>query len=375
MKIVFTGGGTGGHIYPIIAVSREVKRICSEEGINIKFIYIGPKDELTSRLLSQEGIKIKPIIAGKIRRYGGIVPIIQNIIDIFKIIIGIIQAFNYMFFLAPDLIFSKGGYGAFPVILSAKILKIPVILHESDAISGIANKLASKFAVEVFVSFPETENIDVSKMILVGNPIRKEILRGSKEDAKELFEITTAKPVLLIMGGSQGAQKINDLILDALPQLAGEFEIIHQTGIKNFEQVKAEANVMLKKDFRRYYHIYPFLREIELKHAYAIADIVVARAGSGTIFEIAALGKPSILIPLPHSAQSHQLKNAYEYAKTKAAIVIEQGNLTPSFFIGILKNIISNPEKIKKMQEAAKEFSKPRAAEVIAHYIVDYFKE
>jgi len=373
MKIVFTGGGTGGHIYPIIAITREIKKI-SPPDQEIRFFYIGPKDELTARLLSQEGIKIKPILAGKIRRYCTIIAILQNIIDIFKTAVGIIQAFGHLFFLAPDLVFSKGGFGAFPVIISARILRIPIFLHESDAVSGLANRITAKFAAEVFISFPKTENINASKMILVGNPIRKEILEGSEEDARKLFEITSNRPVILILGGSQGAQKINDLILDSLPQLIEDFEIIHQAGIRNFEQVKAEAEVVLNKESRKYYHIYPFLREIELKHAYKISDFIISRAGSGSIFEIAALGKPSILIPLPGSAQDHQLKNAYAYAKNKAAIVIEQENLTPNFFITTLKNILADQKRRKKMEEAAKNFSKPRAAEIIANYILEYFQ-
>jgi len=373
MKIVFTGGGTGGHIYPIIAITREIKKI-SPPDQEIRFFYIGPKDELTARLLSQEGIKIKPILAGKIRRYCTIIAILQNIIDIFKTAVGIIQAFGHLFFLAPDLVFSKGGFGAFPVIISARILRIPIFLHESDAVSGLANRITAKFAAEVFISFPKTENINASKMILVGNPIRKEILEGSEEDARKLFEITSNRPVILILGGSQGAQKINDLILDSLPQLIEDFEIIHQAGIRNFEQVKAEAEVVLNKESRKYYHIYPFLREIELKHAYKISDFIISRAGSGSIFEIAALGKASILIPLPGSAQDHQLKNAYAYAKNKAAIVIEQENLTPNFFITTLKNILADQKRRKKMEEAAKNFSKPRAAEIIANYILEYFQ-
>lgn len=373
MKVVFTGGGTGGHIYPIIAVSREIKRLFPEQS-EMKFFYMGPRDELTANLLSQEGIKVKAILAGKIRRYFGLIAILQNIIDIFKTIIGIIQAFSSLFFLAPDLVFSKGGFGAFPVVISARILCIPVILHESDAISGLSNKITARFAVAVFVSFPETENVNASRVILVGNPIRREILEGSEENARELFEITSNRPVILILGGSQGAQQINDLVIDSLPRLVEYFEIIHQAGIKNFEQVKAEAQVMINKESKKYYHIYPFLREIELKHAYKISDFIVSRAGSGSIFEIAALGKPSILIPLPLSAQDHQVKNAYAYAKTKAAVVIEKENLTPNFFIATLKNILAEPKIYKKMEKAAKKFSNPKAAEIIANYIIEYFR-
>jgi UDP-N-acetylglucosamine--N-acetylmuramyl-(pentapeptide) pyrophosphoryl-undecaprenol N-acetylglucosamine transferase len=209
-------------------------------------------------------------------------------------------------------------------------------------------------------------------MILVGNPIRREVLRGSKEEAKNFFKITSDKPVILILGGSQGAQRINDKILEILPQLLENFEVIHQCGERNFNQVKAEARVMMRKDLENFYHLFPFLKEPELSLAYAISDLVVSRAGSGSIFEIAALEKPSILIPLPESAQNHQVKNAYTYQESKACLVIEEANFTSRFFLERLKSLFSQPEELKKMAKAAKEFSKPQAARIIANYLVEY---
>lgn len=378
MKVVFTGGGTGGHIYPIIAISRELKsayyKIEGEDNKKkkLEIFYIGPKDRLVLNLLKQEGIKVRKISAGKVRRYFGIRAFFQNLVDPFKTLLGVFQAFRHLFLIAPDLIFSKGGYGSFPVVSAARILRIPIFLHESDSVLGLANKTLKKHSAETFVSFPKTENADVSKMILVGNPIRKELLGGSAEDAKKLFNITGGKPVILIMGGSQGSQKINTAIINILPQLVEKFEIIHQTGEKNFEEVKKDAEAMLKKELMIYYHPISYLEEINLKHAYKIADLIVSRAGSSSIFEIAALKKPSILIPLPGSAQDHQAKNAYAYNKSNATVVIEEGNLTPHFFMAVMKNILENPKEYEKMQKAAEQFSKLKAGEVIANYIVEY---
>jgi len=265
MKILFTGGGTGGHIVPIIAVTREIRRIyqakqnpeSQKQKKDLQFFYLGPKDEFGSILLSQEGIKVKQIMAGKIRRYLSLKSLIQNLIDVcFKIPIGILQSYFYIFFLSPDLIFSKGGFGSVPGVIVGKLLFVPIFLHESDIVPGLANRFLSRFALEIFVSFPRTEYFPFKKMFLVGNPVRKEVLEGSKEEAKEFFKIRSDKPILLILGGSQGAQRINNKILEILPSLLENFEVIHQCGENNFKEVKANAKVMVNKELERSFHLF-----------------------------------------------------------------------------------------------------------------------
>lgn len=376
MKILFTGGGTAGHIFPIIAVSREIRKLYSYE--DLKFFYIGPKDDFGKTLLSQEGIKVKTISAGKVRRYFGIKGFFQNLIDVlFKIPIGFFQALFYIFVISPELIFSKGGYGSIPVVFAGWVLLVPIFLHESDIAPGLANRLMAKFSLEIFVSFPveKTEYLSPSKMICVGNPVRNEILEGDKEKAKELFNLSGEKPVILLLGGSQGAQMINDLILEILPDMLKSFELIHQCGNKNFHQVRTEAEIMINIMAEKYYHLFPFLDEEKLKHAYKIADIIISRAGSGSIFEISAVEKPSILIPISKSAQNHQIKNAYTYAESGACIVIEEVNLTPHFFLEKLKYLFSQPEKLKEMVNNTGLFSKPQARKIIAQYIIEYLTQ
>ena len=372
MKILFTGGGSGGHVFPIIAVVREIRKISPQK--KMEFFYAGPRDEFGKIFLSQENITTKQILAGKVRRYVSVKSIFQNLIDIFfKAPLGIWQAFFYIFFLAPDLIFSMGGFGSIPVVIAGWLLGVPIFLQEADAMPGLSNRLLARFSLEVFVSFPKTPYFPLKKMILVGTPIRRELLEGSKEEAREFFKITGEKPVVFILGGSQGAQRINDKILEILPQILKSFELIHQIGEKNFRQTREEAKVMMaNKEQEKYYHPFPFLKEEELIKAYAISDFIVSRAGSGSVFEITALGKPSILVPLPESAQGHQLKNAYALAEKGAAIVLEEKNFTPHFFLGRLKILFEEPGKLEKMSKAAKEFSKPLAAKVIAGYIVTF---
>jgi len=373
MKVLFTGGGTGGHIVPIIAVARELRKAHPPK--KLQLFYLGPKDEFGSVLLSQEGIKVKKVLAGKIRRYFNWKSILQNIADIlFKIPLGIIQAFFSVFFLSPDVIFSKGGYGSIPGVVSGKMLFVPVILHESDVAPGAANKFLSKFVSKVFVSFPKTEYFPLKKIIEIGNPVRREVMEGPEEEAKDFFKLNSQKPILLILGGSQGSQRVNDKILEVLPQLLESFEIIHQCGEKNFQEVRAGARVVISQDQRKLYHLYPFLKEPGLRKAYVLADLVISRAGSGIIFEIAAASKPSILIPLPGSAQNHQVKNAYAYAEAGGCLVIEETNFTPRFFLERLKSLFAEPEKLREMAKRAKAFSKPQAAKVIAEHLCSFSK-
>jgi len=373
MKVLFTGGGTGGHIFPIVAVAREIKKINPEA----ELIFIGPGSKEFDLLLQEEGIKIKRISTGKIRRYSGFGYFLQNVLDLFfRVPLGIIQSFFYIFFLSPDLIFSKGGHGAFPAIISAKMLQVPVFIHESDIVPGVVNKKSSRQALEIFTSFPETEFFPVEKMILVGNPIRADLIQNidlSKFEEKIGFQKT--KPVLLAMGGSQGSERINDLVLSVLPNLLSRFQVIHQCGHENFKGITVQADFLIPKNLRKNYYLFPFLTEEQLKYVYCASDIVVSRAGSGSIFEIAAFEKPSILIPLPESAQGHQLKNAYFYAKFGAATILEEENITSHLFEQKVSDLLGNSAEIKEMARKAKEFSRPRSAKVIAGYIVEFLNQ
>jgi len=366
MKILFTGGGTGGHVFPLVAIAREIRRIYPKK--DLEFYYLGPKDELSLIYLSGEDFTIKTIVSGKIRRYFSW----ENFVDIlFKIPFGFLQSFFILLKMKPDLVFSKGGSGSIAVTFTAKLLKIPVFLHESDVAPGMSNQQTSKWAKKIFTSFPKTEYFDPEKIILVGNPIRKEILDGDAKVAGELFDLTFTKPIFLIIGGSQGAEAINDFVLLVLNSLLKNYEIIHVCGSENFKQVQAEAQVVIDKNLEKYYHPIGFLDEKKIKHAYKAADIIISRSGSGSIFEIAAVGKPSILVPLPTAAANHQAKNAYVYAETGAAIVFEQNSLMPNFFIEEIELLFLHPEKLEEMKQAALSFAKPLAARAIAREILE----
>ncbi len=367
MRIVFTGGGTGGHLFPIIAVAREIKRLSQDPKIQLH--YIGPADSMSLFLLKQENVVVHPITAGKIRHYFSF----ENFTDIlFKIPVGFLQSFFILLFSRPKLVFSKGGTGSAPVVIAAHILGIPIFIHESDTVPGKSNRLAYPWAKKVFTSFQKTAYFDLNKTIVTGSPILKEIMEGDKESAKQIFNVTLQRPVLLFWGGSQGAEAINDFVLNLLPALLQKYEIIHVCGRKNHQRVQEEADVILTKETEPYYHLWEFLDETPLKHALAVADFIISRAGSGSIFEISACGKPSILIPLPTSAHDHQSKNAYEYQKSGATIVIEQENLNLNFFLEKINYLFSSPKEMEAMKHAALEFAKPLAAKAVAREILEY---
>ncbi len=384
IRIALTGGGTGGHIYPLIAVVEKLEIISVEKSLLMEIRYFGPSD-MFKPALEDAGVKISIVFAGKIRRYFSFL----NIIDIPKIGIGFIQALFKMYWFMPDVLFSKGGSGAFPVVLVAWFYKIPVIIHDSDAQPGLNNLFSARFAKRIAVSFEKALNyFDAKKTACVGNPIRSFLLsdKPDQELAKEKLGFDPEKPLVLFWGGSQGAKRLNDLVITDLKDLIKETQILHQTGTANFSEVenlsksaapeilpkKGVPDDIIVKEKIRYLPV-PYLELTELKLALAAADLVVARAGSN-IFEIAAFAKPSILIPLPESANDHQRANAYEFGKTGAAKVIEEENLLPGIFMNEIKNTLENKELLGRMSLASGNFFKPQAAEVLAEEILRFAK-
>lgn len=370
-KIVFTGGGTGGHLYPLISIIRELKKL-SLDSSGLVLYFIGPAHP-DLKLLEKEGLIVKVIRSGKLRRYFTLKALIQNFLDLFvNLPLGTFQSYKILKQINPNLIFSKGGYGSIPVIFAAKILKVPLFVHESDKIASLSTKIASKFAKKIFVSFPHTQGVPKEKSVFVGNPIRKETIGGKKEEGYKLFNIVGKRPIIFIVGGSQGAQRINEVIINALPKLLEMFEIIHQCGKKNEKLIKQSLPLLISPEEEKYYHLFGFLNEEQLKNAYAVADLVISRAGAGAIFEIAANGKPSILVPLPESAQNHQRANAYYYAKFGGAKVIEEESFTPHFLIEVLREMFSKPKRLMQMGQLAKKFIKKDASKIIAKQLLDF---
>jgi len=303
MKIVFTGGGTGGHFYPIIAVVQKVNQIIDNEHIIGAKLYYFSDSPYDKKMLVENELFYEEIKAGKMRTYFSF----QNFFDIFKIFFGTINAIFKLFSIYPDVVFGKGGYASFSTIFAARILGIPVLIHESDSAPGRVNLWAGRFAKKVAVSFREaTVYFPKENVAWTGQPIRTEIEHGApRKEALEYFKLEEKIPIIVILGGSQGAELINNVVLDALPRLIKNYQIIHQTGIKKFKTVSMQAEVILagEKDKTRYLPL-PFLNSLQMKMVAGSATIIISRAGS-TLFEIASWGVPSILVPFKNSNANH----------------------------------------------------------------------
>lgn len=382
VRVVLTGGGSGGHTFPLIAVYRELKKMSAEKKFLLDVTYIGPDDFTTPFMLKEEGIKIRTISSGKIR---GSWNVVKTIWRFLQWVWGIVQAGYYLYVIMPDVIFSKGGYGSFPAVFWGIIFFIPTYAHESDAVPGLVNSLMGRFCRRVFISFDYTKRYFApQKTILTGNPVRLELFDTSlgAENAKKALGLDLERPVVTVIGGSQGSQHINDFILDILPKIVKYAEIIHQTGKNNYQNVIRESEVVFQEIIedqsqKKYYHPVAFFEEsaatgpFSMPDVLAASDLIIARAGSGLIFEIAVSGKPSILIPLPWASRGHQKKNAYEYSEKGAAVVIEEGNLKPNIFSDLIVRILSEDSTREKMSKAALSFAKREAAAQIARYLLE----
>lgn len=369
MKILFTGGGTGGHFYPIIAVAEAVAEVVKEKKIlSPELFYIAPTP-YNARALFENDIQYINVPAGKWRRYFSLL----NILDVFKTIYGCLLALIKVYSIYPDVIFGKGGYASFPTLLAGKILNIPIIIHESDSKPGKVNKWAGKFAKKVALSYPDAvayfEHKD--RVAYTGNPIRSGIIQPLSNGAREFLDLEESTKTVLILGGSQGSQNINDIVISALPELLNNYQIIHQTGKVNLEEIKSTTSVILKDHQYAYrYHPFDYLNDLALRMSAGVADVVVSRAGS-TIFEIAAWGVPSIIIPLPSSISHDQTNNAFSYSKTGAASIIEENNLSAHILIEEIGRITGTLEISDLMRAKAKEFARLDSAKIIATAIID----
>lgn len=369
MRIVLTGGGTGGHIVPLVTVAQKIRELAKQRGIEtVDFLYVGPSfDSHSEEIFKHAGIETKYIFAGKLRRYYSAL----TFFDILKIPLGISQTLWIMFKFMPEAVFSKGGYGSFPVMFVSWLYRMPVrIIHESDSIPGLANKITSHFATRIGVAFKEAAvKFPLEKTALVGLPVRDNLCNQDIKISKEFFRIYSNRPILLIMGGSQGAKIINDVILSILSELLSKYEVIHICGARNYDTVKQNSDPLLNDELKNYYHLYPFLTE-EIKFAYTICDAIISRPGASSIFEISACEKSSILIPLKNSGQDHQRQNAYIYAKSGGAIIIEEDNLTGHILLERVYSILDNMETRNRMATNAATFATKNSAETIAKEIL-----
>ena len=334
-KIVLTGGGSAGHVTPNIALVPKLREL----GFDI--LYIGSQKGIEKDIIQKENINFKSISSGKLRRYFDI----KNFTDPFRVVKGVFDARSILKKYRPDIVFSKGGFVTVPVVLAAHMLKIPVVIHESDISPGLANKISSKYADKICCNFPETlAHIPKDKAVLTGCPIRSELLSGDPDKAREFTGLNRDKPVILVIGGSLGAVSINTVVRDSLNELLSKFSIIHICG---------KGNVDNNIDLLGYVQ-YEYVSS-QLKDIFALADIVISRAGANAICELLALQKLNILVPLSAKAsRGDQILNAASFKKQGFSYVLDDEELNKDSLLAALDDVFSNKDKyINSMQNAS----------------------
>ncbi|NRA43652.1 MAG: undecaprenyldiphospho-muramoylpentapeptide beta-N-acetylglucosaminyltransferase [Oligoflexales bacterium] len=329
-KIVLTGGGTAGHVIPHIALLPFLR----QEKWDL--VYLG-SNGIERELIGKSGIKFKTIAAGKLRRYFSL----KNFSDFFKVALGCIQSLFLLIWIKPNLVFSKGGFVSVPVTFAAWLLKIPVITHESDQTPGLANRIILRFAKKILYSFPETaRHLPSDKAIYTGTPIRRELFTGDPGRGYKVcgFSEKSEKPIILVMGGSLGALKINQALKECIDTLIEDYRIVHITG-------KGKGIDFQHPD----YQAFTFLGE-ELKDIFAITDFVIARAGANSIFEFLALHKPMLLIPLEAGSRGDQILNANSFAKEGWAKVLREKALSGENLLSEMTDLTKAAEQMKNKQ-------------------------
>lgn len=373
-RVLLVGGGTGGHVYPLIAVARSLKAQAQAKGLSIEVLLLGDGPYL-ERAAKESDVRYKTLIAPKLRRYASA----GNIMDVLKIPLAIIQSLWQLLIFMPDVVFAKGGYTCVFPTLAARWYHVPVYLHESDSIPGLANKLLAKRSKLIFTAFASADQQFAAmgkKTILVGNPIRLELAGVDHAAGLKALQLSPDKKTILITGGSQGAQQLNDIVLNSLVRMVQRgYNVIHQTGVKNFDVVKKAIEQYMTEGRDSYasliaaqYRIYPFLDESAIASAYAAADIIVSRAGAEALSEIAYLGKPCIVVPLPGSANDHQLYNAAEFAGY-GAVVVDGANATPELILHQIERLL-DPTVAADISKRITAFAKPDAASQITSVLL-----
>lgn len=311
-RIVLTGGGTAGHVTPNIAMIPKLKELGYE------IFYIGSYDGIEKKLISDFGIPYYGVATGKFRRYFD--P--KNFSDPFRVIKGYAEAKKYLKEIKPDVVFSKGGFVSVPVVRAAASQKIPCIIHESDMTPGLANKLCIPVATKICCNFPETlQNLPKDKAVLTGSPIREELLQGDKVAGLHFCQFTPNKPVIMVIGGSLGAGAINKAVRNALPRLLKDFQVVHICG-----RDKMDNMLLTTEGYKQFEYV-----KTELKDLFAMADLVISRAGANAICELLACKKPNILIPLPaSSSRGDQILNAKSFEAQGYSIYLDEDDLTES---------------------------------------------
>lgn len=367
MRVLIAAGGSGGHIFPAIALANALK---SEKNCEVAFV--GSNKALDRRIFEKEGFRFYLLSANKLPYKASL----GLAVFFIKLFFDIIRSLFIIAIYRPDAVAGFGGYVSFPVVFIAYVFRIPRIVHEQNVVPGRANKLLFKFTDKIAVTFDETKKFlaetEAGKAVLTGNPIRREMFKDDRGLGITRFGLDKKKFTILVIGGSQGAHFLNKTFVQAVSlldeKLRSSIQVIHLTGVKDYESM-----------MRSYQRLGPFEHRVHsfvdrMEEAYSASDLIVTRAGASALFEIAFFGRPMILVPYPFAA-SHQVENARVFSKSGAAIEIDEKSLTPGLFKETLAGLLNNSNRLKNLSEAVKRLSMPEASEKLAREVLDLGKK
>lgn len=369
MRVLVSGGGTGGHIYPALAVAIQLKQL-----YNADILYLGSDDGLETRLVPAAGFRMATIQAGKLQRYVSW----QTVKGVARVPVGMLQAIGIVREFKPDITFTSGGYVAVPAGLATRLQQVPLLLHQQDVPPNLSNKLIAPLATRISIAFADSRRyFPAQKTLLLGNPIRQEILdvrQVAVSQARIKLGFDPELPLLLVTGGSQGARHLNQVVAQSLPALLKFCQVLQISGQKLYDETRLLADSVttnLDNAIKQRYRLVPYMSD-EMPLALQAAEIVLCRAGAATLSELATLSKPSILVPLPPAlGSSPQEINADTFAKAHAADVILNADLTLELLIDRVQYMINSPAQLLAMSNAVRDFARPQATQQIVETIVE----
>ncbi len=371
MKLAITGGGSGGHTLPAVTIHEAFKEYYSSQNEEFDSIYIGSHRGIERDVATAKQITYFPIATGKLRRYFSL----SNLTDLFRTLKGILDSYFILRRFKPQVVFSTGGFVSVPVSIAARMMGIPVVIHEQTSSIGLANKIASYFATKIATSFTSSNPFfPAHKVVHTGQPIRKELFTGSKEECYKLFKLNKKLPIIYVTGGSQGSHKINTTVKEVLIDLLKHCNVIHQCGRtqghQDFEELQ-EYKLNLPKNLRDSYVVKDFIQSDELKHILSGSALLIGRAGAGTVNESLALRIPSIFIPLPLATRNEQYHNAKILKDLGGAEIIEEKDLSSDLLKERIISILLNLERREQMSKSLGTSAKPDATELIIQLILE----
>jgi UDP-N-acetylglucosamine--N-acetylmuramyl-(pentapeptide) pyrophosphoryl-undecaprenol N-acetylglucosamine transferase len=365
LRVIVTGGGTGGHTYPALTTVTTLQRRLAESGATPDVLWVGVAGGLESKIAERNHIPFRAITTGKLRRSVSPRDLARNFVDAFRIPIGILQAVLTVGRTKPAVALSTGGYVSVPIGLASRLFGVPYLLHEQTLSLGLANRILARFATRILLSHEASlQHLPPkarARAVVTGNPIRPEILEGDPARAFAAFKLDPALPLVLVTGGAAGAQQVNRMLTGALGELLQHCQIVHQCGSLSYDEMRQVA-ATLPPQLAQRYHVLDFIHE-ELPDLLAAADIVVARSGAGTVAELTALGKACVLIPYPFSAADEQRVTARHLAAAQAAIMLDGPTATPDDLRNSIGALLADPRGRAAMGQAARAQGRPEAAD------------